>query len=322
MFNRRVRGGFTLIELLVVIAIIGILIGLLLPAVQKVREAAARAQSGNNLRQIGIALHHANDMNKGLPPLFGTYPWTDWSSVPRGGAGGAWGPLLFLILPYVEQDNLLKSSRVSWGAGAYYDWSGGSPPVYSQIVRVYLNPSDPSLSAGEEYQGVAQGGYAANAQVFGQVDATGSLRGWGIGPDFLSVSSIPRSFSDGTSNTLLFAEKYARCDPTRAPGYDWNGTWWNYGWFIDKIWSLGAPIFACDYFGSYPNGIGPASRFQANPRWNGPECDPVRAQATTSAGIHVLLGDASVRTLSPGMTGATWWAGCTPNGNDTLGNDW
>src|SRR5438309_11792192 len=103
--RRNKHSGFTLIELLVVIAIIAILIGLLLPAVQKVREAAARTQTMNNLKQVGLTIHNANDTYKRCPPSIGYYP-----NPPTAAAGGnnSPGSIFYWLLPFMEPDNVYK----------------------------------------------------------------------------------------------------------------------------------------------------------------------------------------------------------------------
>ena len=320
----RKRSAFTLVELLVVIAIIGILIGLLLPAVQKVRESAARVQSGNNQRQIGLALHNANDTQGVMPPMFGAYPsciW--WPNIWTGGGGSGWGPLQYLLLPYIEQENLFKEPYVTWGAGFYWSWSGnGTLYIPGVNIKVYQNPSDPSVSGDGTFGGISFSGYAANAQVFGVTGAGGTLLDTGSGANKDGVARIPASFPDGTSNTILFTEKYGRCNLSLAPAYEWNGTYWDWGW-IYQPWYLGSPFFACDYYGTYPAAIGPASIFQPRPvPWQGPVCDPSRAQSPRQAGILVLLGDGSSRLVSTGVSATTWWAACTPASGDSLGNDW
>src|SRR6266849_5754579 len=122
--RRQHRRGFTLIELLVVIAIIGILIALLLPAVQKVREAAARMQCSNNLKQLELGLHNFHDANKRFPGGYGSnmVAWTTQ------------------VLPYIEQDNLLKQAQQPFTGGTIYQ-----NPVWGVQVILFQFPSDPNV---------------------------------------------------------------------------------------------------------------------------------------------------------------------------------
>jgi prepilin-type N-terminal cleavage/methylation domain-containing protein len=284
--------GFTLIELLVVIAIIAVLIGLLLPAVQKVREAAARIKCDNNLKQLGLAAHNYHDSNGHLPPVIGYYP----------PVGEAFGTCFFHLLPYVEQDNLYRSASgiVPFPApdGPTAVHYPGNNNVFATKVDVFLCPSDPSV----EPDGVmingqmfAASSYAPNAMVISQRSAPGPQ----------GKARIPADIPDGLSNTILFAEKYARCSNTyMAPAFQDGGNAWAYG---------AAPIFPWLPPPMAPtrNGFGP---FLGN-------CDPTRASTSHAGGIQVGLADGSVRTLAPTISGKTWWAAVTPAGGEVLNLD-
>jgi prepilin-type N-terminal cleavage/methylation domain-containing protein len=323
MIRSTPRRGFTLVELLVVIAIIAVLIGLLVPAVQKVRAAAARAQCSNNLRQIGIATHNINDQIGHLPPAEGWFP----SGGPTPSAG--WGTLWFHLLPYIEQDPLYKNSITTGPNPAgenpgpnqpYYSGAAGNPvPTRTQTIPIYICPSDPSMPTGL-YTDVIYGmqwkpsTYALNIQVFATVDSNYSLQ------TYQGAAEIPRSFPDGTSNTILYGEKYAQCESTAVGGIQ-RGCLWSW-WQVTLALPGNAysPAYAIN--DSPGNGVGPASIFQIQPNpWMG-NCDPTRTATAHTGGMQVCLGDASVRTLSSGISGITWWAACTPNGGETLGSDW
>src|SRR5688500_2157191 len=122
--------GFTLIELLVVIAIIAILIALLVPAVQKVREAAARTESRNNLKQICLATHACNDVHKKLPPAVGCLPQHAKGIAWSGYTPSRFGTQFYFLLPYIEQDTIFKNtSNNSYTSNA--------------VVKTYTAPGDP-----------------------------------------------------------------------------------------------------------------------------------------------------------------------------------
>ena len=155
--SRRRRRAFTLIELLVVIAIVAVLIGLLLPAVQKVREAAARIQSANNIKQVALASHSCHDAHRRLLPMLGDYP----DSGPNGGTG----TVFFHLLPFAEQDNLYRKA-MNPATGRYeasYAGANATP------VAVCRNPADGSAGGQPTVNGLAVSGYAANFLVFGRV---------------------------------------------------------------------------------------------------------------------------------------------------------
>jgi prepilin-type N-terminal cleavage/methylation domain-containing protein/prepilin-type processing-associated H-X9-DG protein len=331
MCNSAKRPGFTLIELLVVIAIIGVLMAVLLPAVQNVRAAAARIQCANNMKQIGLAAHNCNDSIGCLPPAQGWFP----GSGPAGQAG--WGGVFFHLLPYLEQNNLYKGTLTTgpnpMGENpnqAYYSSATGlgTPSFVGSVsIKGYLCPSDPTVPSGgtvpDQFFGYqwATTSYAGNFLIFGVVNNPVQFN---TVISYQSTKGIPFSFPDGTSNTILFAERYSVCEsdvnplPGQACLWDW---WMSPGGTTALFGGIGHHYFP--YFGlptDNGNPIGPASLFQEQPPLT--NCDASRASTAHSGGMQVLLADGSVRTLSPSMSRTTWWAACTPAGGEVLGSDW
>jgi prepilin-type N-terminal cleavage/methylation domain-containing protein len=335
---RGARGGFTLIELLVVIAIIGILIGLLLPAVQKVREAAARAQNQNNLKQLALAIHNYNDTYKALPPTFG------WRPKLTAGAtyvsGGTYGTGFFHLLPFIEQDPVYQQAKraktymyltgapVKYSYSYNYGWYTfsytatytsvqfvwlGFPGVTaywgdaaSAPVPTFLAPNDPSLYSNNTTAVC----YLMNGEVFDH--------------DGLKIQTI----QDGSSNTMFLAEGYSSC-------YGYSGSAWTsrysyynapYNSTYSYLYTYSGGFnysFGYSYnYGAPRFGLVAGKTFQEQPPYSQYSCDGSVPQSFAIGEINVAMGDGSVRGVNVGVSADTWKAALTPNGNDIMGNDW
>ncbi len=359
----RRKRGFTLIELLVVIAIIAVLVGLLLPAVQKVREAAARMQCSNNLKQLGLAIHNCHDTYGKLPPICGPFPSPGANGFTVGGSQQGCGVPLEFLLPFIEQNNLSTQmfTATSPPGTAPLGWND---PFNSRaaVIKTYICPSDPVATSGvlSQNPGSPPGSttsYACNGLLFGGcsfspgsgtptatisnfakwstgggVDQLGTnggiLGGDGTPTPPFYYATIPASMPDGTSNSIVFAEKLTFCmiAPQGPASLAANGNCGGAGGTIycggtqwsDPLLDFFAPVYNI----LTNNGIvttAATPQFSPNYQTN---CDPTRPSGMHSGVIVVGMGDGSVRTVGSGVSPLTWMLANVPNDGQVLGADW
>ena len=303
------RSGFTLIELLVVIAIIAILIGLLLPAVQKVRQAAARMTTSNSLKQIVLAAHNYQS-SKGYLPAYMTSSYVydeNWNYT-----GGDFG-FFYDILPYVEQENLYRQGE-----------QNGPSSIGQTRVKMYEAPTDFSIAGNgmvkySEYDSntwdyvtkdYAASSFTVNSGGLGYSYKVVYPPSYNYNYSYSSKMTLEKNYTDGTSNTIMASETLAGCflygDKGSTYAYIYMGAW---------VQSNGTSFYGYYYSsGSYEYGY-PDATFNVS----GQQCGSAdwskweRSPMSSRSDILVGMADGSVRAYTSGTANRVMWMIASPS---------
>jgi prepilin-type N-terminal cleavage/methylation domain-containing protein/prepilin-type processing-associated H-X9-DG protein len=293
----RPRRAFTLIELLVVIAIIAILIALLVPAVQKVRESASRMQCANNLKQIGLALHGYHDSNKTLPPGYcDTAPW------PNNDVGPGWGWASY-ILPNLEQNSLQRQIDFNLNVGSN---TAPIPAARATVLTIFICPSDvligtfPVTDGGGNSWLLAQSSYVACNGNDGVDDNTTPPH---TGAFVRSTKGFRfADITDGLSNTFFVAERCTTMSIAAWAGVPLNA----------QVQSVRAPG---DYSGGSALVMGHCGPHLPN---DGIVTDADALSSAHTAGVNFLFGDGSVRMIFNSVAQTTYDSLATRAGGEIV----
>ena len=304
----RNRQGFTLVELLVVIAIIGILVALLLPAVQAAREAARRMQCSNNLKQVGIAMHNYHDIHKKFTPMVGV-------------SGCCWGPWQRAILPCLEQNNLWELYVNHGGndaTGPRYGAAPNTTNVTTKRIPTLSCPSDTfnapigNITSHNYTVNVGNTGAFGNPAVLNGVTHGGSPFKYRVGTTAQWGVFGMRDLTDGTSSTLMVGE-VLQGSGTDLRGFTWWGDASGFSTYLMPNSPLPDVIYTATYCNNLPTQNMPCTTSTtANPSMFG-------LRSRHPGGVQVALCDGSARFVADTIDLNIWRALSTSQGGEVIG---